>query len=371
MKVTTIVVSFRSLHWMRVAIGSYRKFFPEERLLVVDNNPLPGEETWDSDCETERAWLASHPAVDFVDRRTAEGAWARRSHGAGMDVALSWCRQRGAEVMVHVEPDCLVTGRQWRANLLDAVARGAWMAASERKSYGALHPAPSAWRVDQAWVSFNGQSIVRDMRHPRFRKLVDLRILRAELRRQGAPRGWLGYWDTAQRAWFQAAVRDRAAQVAAPGFKHYWQGSTQKRLPVPALAAQFPEIASYIQRPLPGLRPRRVDSCPYRQDRHRRRRDVADCGLLRQLGGVQSAADLQVKREACQACCRSFQPSPTRFNTVVASLLYDLTSTVLRRGGVPGCSVARARNLRSWAKQNLDWNADKNLTADLPIPGVD
>jgi hypothetical protein len=190
-KAITAIVAFRSLHWMRVGLGSYLQAFPDERVLVVDNNYLPGERGWDRDCDTERAWLAGHPSVDLVDRHTPWGVKGNHSHGAGIEAALGWCRRRGADVLLHIEPDCLISGRVWRDNLLDAINRGAWMAASRRLAYGALHPTPSAWRLDQAWDNFDGHWMVpADLCRPRFAELVDLVVLQAEIRNWAPPTGW-------------------------------------------------------------------------------------------------------------------------------------------------------------------------------------
>src|SRR5262245_6434812 len=111
MRVIPVLVAYHTADWIRVAVESYLHHVPGDRLLVVDNNPRRGEPGWRRECERERQWLASHPRVDLV--RNAVGYSAEvnaRSHGVGMNEALRLCRERGADVMIHLEPDCLVSG---------------------------------------------------------------------------------------------------------------------------------------------------------------------------------------------------------------------------------------------------------------------
>src|SRR5262245_21314623 len=232
MRAVPALVSYHSVHWIRGAVESYAEQFPEDHLLVVANNPRRGERGWRPDCERERRWLAAHPFVELIDGPPVpSGPWSNRIHGAGVDVALEWCRARGADVLVHLEPDCLVTGRQWRDNLLGALAEGAWMAGSFRQPHGPTHPTPSAWLVSEVQASFRArQWRGGDEGHPRFRELVDLEVLWASYAPLGLLPRWGKYWDTGEKAWFEVAVRDRAALVETPGFRHYWFGTTHRLL---------------------------------------------------------------------------------------------------------------------------------------------
>src|SRR5262245_65863364 len=109
MEVVPVLVAYHSADWIRVAVESYLEHFPNDRLLVVDNNPRRGEAGWMPACARERAWLAAHPGVVLVDNPAPpDGVLRNRTHGAGMDVALAWCQSAGSRVMVHFEPDCLV-----------------------------------------------------------------------------------------------------------------------------------------------------------------------------------------------------------------------------------------------------------------------
>jgi hypothetical protein len=354
MEVVPVLVSYHTRHWIRVAVGSYLEQFPDERLLVVDNNPKRGETGWTSSCEAEQRWLACHPQVELLDNPTPDQDWGTRSHGGGVDLALAACRARGAEVLLLLEPDCLVSGRAWRDNLLAALAAGAWMAGCSPRAYGPIHPVPTAWRVAEVRASFKAsQPRAPDEEHPRYRELVHPEILEAEYRPIGIWDWWSRHWDTGEKAWFEAAVHDRAVAVPGPGFRHYWHGSYARRLAAAGLVARFPELRPYLEKG-PTYGPARpVEGCPYRHGA-RAEGEVADCRLLGELGGVREEGWCAVGRDACAACSASWPPAPGELNPVVASLLYSLAGQVVRRGGLSGCDPARAAALLQRAEADLE-----------------
>jgi hypothetical protein len=99
-----------------------------------------------------------------------------------------------------------------------------------------------------------------------------------------------------------------------------------------------------------GREPRRVEDCPHRSGPD----PGAECGLLRQIAGVA----VPVARDACEACCRAFPPSPDELNPVVASLLYDVSSRIIARGGVAGCDRPRAEELNRFAALSVPTEED-------------
>lgn len=367
MKAVSMLVAFHTVDWIRVAVTSYLEAFPEDRLLVVDNNPRPGEPGWRIECDRERLWLAAHPAVDLVENRARPDLQdGRRTHGSGIDAALAWCRKRGVDVLVHFEPDCLITGRQWRQNLLDAIAQGAWMAGTHRKVYGVIHPTASAWRVDKVQASFRPTPRAADVRNTRFGELVDLEPLRTETEPKGAWFWCERNWDTAEKAWFEAALEGRTALVGEEGFHHYWLGSTDRRKPQEELVAQFPELAEWFASAPVDAAPRRVEDCAYRSRvQQRNGSEVATCGLLRELTGVHEEQACAVEREVCEACVASIAPSPGHINPVVASHMFDMCESIIESGGVPGCDSANALRLQEWAERNL---ALELPAAEAPVP---
>ncbi|MEM7387593.1 MAG: hypothetical protein AAF514_21880 [Verrucomicrobiota bacterium] len=78
-------------------------------------------------------------------------------------------------------------------------------------------------------------------------------------------------------------------------------------------------------------------------------------------------ADLsEVSESQCLECCKHFEPTETELNPFFASLLFGVSRTIEEKGGVPGCSVERAKDLREFATKNL---ATINLLGGNKRPG--
>ena len=356
MKVVPALVAYFTADWIRVAITSYLHHFPDDRVLVIDNNPSRGEVGWLPLCERERYWLQSHPRVDFLANPflpSPDDGYA--PHGLGIDAGLAWCRDHDADVLLHIEPDCVIEGRSWRENLLGAISAGAWMAGSTRKVYGPIHPTPSAWRVDQVHGSFAARERTQDESHPRFHELFQLAVLKEVCRHPGEWSWFERFWDTGEKPWFAAAVEGRTALVDTPDFRHYWHGSTTNRLDECALTERYPELAPWFRKA--ALRPiRRVEDCPFRKDLGEAEgKETARCDLLRHWIGTElMSVPCTVRRDACEACCASWPPSHSELNPVIASLLVTLCDQVMAAGAVNGSVAEKTVAVRDRAVENLD-----------------
>jgi hypothetical protein len=212
MRVQVFTVSHFTRVWIKLVVRSFQKFFPAETLLVIDNNPDNGNPK----CEQERLWLRQQAGVCVIPNN------GRRTHGGGIEKALEWGRCHDMDVMIHIEPDCLISGSIWRQSLIKGIERGAWYVGSHKKQYGPIHPAPCALATAPSWGTFDAVRKTQDeVRHPRFLELYKVEALK------NAP--WhLTHWDTAQRNWFFAAVNDRALLVEAPDFSHLWKSSMRE-----------------------------------------------------------------------------------------------------------------------------------------------
>lgn len=223
---------------MPIAIRSFREQFPDCELIVVDNNPTENSPNWTARCRQEQLWIRTEPGLIVVENPTMD-----RSAGRGIDLALEVCRNHGHDVMIHIEPDCLVSGKTWLKNLLVPMESGAWMSGSLRRFYGPIHPTPSAWKCDINWSSFAHAPRGDDIRHPRFAELFQLTQL-VEWSRDHEPdatQWWSEYWDCAQRNWFLAARSEKAVLVEpTDDFEHFWYGSM--RSPDPG----DPRFAKYL-----------------------------------------------------------------------------------------------------------------------------
>jgi hypothetical protein len=61
----------------------------------------------------------------------------------------------------------------------------------------------------------------------------------------------------------------------------------------------------------------------------------------------------QVGRDACIACCDSFEPTTDDLNPIIASLLYAVAEGVIAEGGIEACDVAHAKKLLRKAERSL------------------
>ena len=354
LRLVPALVAYHTADWIQAAVASYLEHFPEDRILVIDNNPRRGEPGWDPDCERERYWLRAHPRVDHVVNTLMPcGSNGERMHGLGVDLAVQWCRDRGDDVLLHFEPDCVIEGRRWRENLLRAIECGSWMAGAHRKAYGTIHPTPSAWRIDRLRTTFSGWERAADSRHPRYAELIDIEGLRAEVEPLGCWPWWERFWDTGEKAWFEAAVQNAASLVDAPDFRHFWKGSGARALGRGGLLARHPELERWFRAADAQVPPRQVEDCPYRAPTRADDSDRAGCGLLAQWFGPDGPSLCEVERAACEACSASFPPSVYEWNPAVASLMVRACEQILERGGTASCPIPRARELLARAEQDV------------------
>lgn len=101
-----------------------------------------------------------------------------------------------------------------------------------------------------------------------------------------------------------------------------------------------------------------VETCRHRHEV--KTTDLAQCELLREISGVVDGKLCQISRDACAACCESFPPTTARWNSVIASLVYDLSNRVSDNAGVDGCSINEAQRLRATAVEILQIEPSAN-----------
>ncbi|HWB11888.1 MAG TPA: hypothetical protein VG826_21840 [Pirellulales bacterium] len=112
---------------------------------------------------------------------------------------------------------------------------------------------------------------------------------------------------------------------------------------------------------------RQIEECPFRRPLPGETAQ-ARCDLLANILGVEEETLCRVGRDACQACCRSFPPAAEEMNPVLASMVYERSTRILRRGGVPGCDLRRAEELLLRAHEDIPSEED---CSDVSPGGVD
>src|SRR4030095_11562616 len=97
---------------------------------------------WEACVAEERQWLQQQSWLIVIDNPLIGGVpeGPPFSHGSALDHARSWCVTNNIDTMVIFEPDCVVRGRAWFEDLVNAVAGGAWMAGILKTPFGPLKP---------------------------------------------------------------------------------------------------------------------------------------------------------------------------------------------------------------------------------------
>ncbi len=97
-----------------------------------------------------------------------------------------------------------------------------------------------------------------------------------------------------------------------------------------------------------------VNCCHRRaQDDEHSPNSPAICQRVLDIAGLQEPHWGQVKPDACLACGGETAASPQFFNSVLASLLYEVTRNIEQLGGIPACDLARAKSLKQYAEAGL------------------
>lgn len=223
--------------WPKVTVPRFRRYFPDETLIIVDQNDKPNRREFANETVLTNNTGASPYGPETL---TSLEKWTYaahvengRTHGDGMDLAAKWCKENGYDVVIFWEPDCVIRGREWAENLLAPIEQGrAWMTGTF-KWFGIIHPCPSAWRLDKVNHSFRRCSKMQDVQHPRYRELIDTGKLVQEIREFGnwmpEHMNWflLYNWDAAGKNWFECAVQDKAVNVGKQESIHHFWGSSQ------------------------------------------------------------------------------------------------------------------------------------------------
>jgi hypothetical protein len=257
-----VVIDYQSITWLPIALNSFFEHFSAPaNLVIVDNNPDVNHEL--------DAYADNYGAIIIRDLREALPTDSfcidgRRSHGAAMDYAAEWLRAHNYEYMLHIEPDCFISGVAWWHELNSAINNNCAMSAIYAKPYGPLHPTPSLWRLKDISGSFRAQYRGADQQHPRYNELYNsnfVQNLEPGIREIIGGVNWYDIWvnpttciwDTAQKNWFDLAVIGRCAHTGSKRlddavavlnsdtqFFHAWAGA-QKSSDINL----WPEFAAY------------------------------------------------------------------------------------------------------------------------------
>lgn len=227
MNIVAVVVPYFTYRWSRIFLRTFRMHFPDMPLLVIDNNPIPGETLirrrrhdhstkYFSICGLEKELYLRDPMVTHV-RNPFPASPTTKTHGHGMDLAVDWCRRHHVEMFLHLEPDSIVTGRKWYDNMITAVKAGAWIAMSSKTNYGAYIPTPGLFVTEHIRHSFGWVAKDGDLYHPAYKRLVDFSQFNVREYQHSLMRNW----DEGEKIWFEAARLQKFTHTENPDYFHF------------------------------------------------------------------------------------------------------------------------------------------------------
>jgi len=213
MKTAFLMVTYnknRKWDWTRLCVTSLRECF-DEPLIVVDHN-----------YNAEEALFLRNKATLIKGNRPWEDTI---NHGTGLDQGIEWCKENNIDVVVLIEPDCTIHGRNDYNNLISAIEEGNWMASTFRYPYGALHPCISAWKVSEIKHSFQCCPKQEDCYHPKYNEVINVKSLVKTICSKNLPEFYFLYWwDTGIKNWFECAINNKSKFVSNSDTVHYWGG---------------------------------------------------------------------------------------------------------------------------------------------------
>lgn len=233
MKIKFFTVAFKSQGWIQNAYKCFFETFPEENLLVINNNPAKDtlgpcgydidarHKTWESKCDEETEWLEEQENITILyplDNTDVQ------SHGKGIDRARDWCLENGYDYFCMFEPDCEWHDTNWFESLKNGILKNDnWVAGIASLNSGNLMCAISLWKLEPTKdISFEILPKEEDRQHPLYKEKIKEGKVGTNPQQIEF---FNSHWDTCLKAWFHCLKNEKVAMVDAPGMHHYWNGT--------------------------------------------------------------------------------------------------------------------------------------------------
>jgi len=172
MKLAIIMAIHYTHGWTQRFLQSYMKHIDQD-LIVFDNNPVAeqyikktrgnrGEsESWNQMCQEESAYVRNLERTTVIDvPRPTESTYELPTHGDVLDFAFQWCKNEKYESILHIEPDCHVTGHNWLNQMIEAINDN-WAVGKgiiHRNGPFVIPLCPTLWRIQETLdlgITFN------------------------------------------------------------------------------------------------------------------------------------------------------------------------------------------------------------------------
>lgn len=227
MKTAIVMVVYNQMKnwdWTKFSISNLRKYLPKEKIVVIDHNNI----------KEERDFLLSQQVT--IIENTGE-----KSHGAGLDLGVEWCRVNKFDAMVAIEPDCKITDRKWYDKITNEVDGGYYLAGVHRLDFGPIHPCGTCWSIDKIRFSFKPCLKSTELNDKEYlflfneKKYYDFLnyigdnhpyVEEENSFRDGCLFSyWVHRWDCGLRNWYDMASQGKERVVEVNDFLHYFCGS--------------------------------------------------------------------------------------------------------------------------------------------------
>ena len=217
----TLYNANKEYEWTKMWAGQLREFLPDETIIAIDHNHTK-----------EEIKICEESGITVLPRKTNHSF--SRAHGAAFDSAAEWCRENNIDVMVHIEPDVAIYGREWFDNLMNGIEEGFWVSGIFRRAYAdVLHGCVSAWSLKHCEHSFKDCRKGKDV-HQKFYQSTVNEIQMANTYKKLTYMRWNLYnWDVGDKNWFEAAKLGKYTKVLGPDCSHKHIGSFRGPFEVP------------------------------------------------------------------------------------------------------------------------------------------
>ena len=153
--IAVLSVAFYSEQFSRAFIGSFRKHYPEQLLVVVDNNMIETEDKEITEMgRRESRYLEQRNNGDFKFA-LIQNESKNRSHGIGLDVGMKALYSMGIEVAITVDIDSVFLKPGLINKCLELYGRGYMIGGRQHyphkeRAYSYVHPSLAMYDVFMA-----------------------------------------------------------------------------------------------------------------------------------------------------------------------------------------------------------------------------
>jgi len=242
---TFVVIAFHTNKWLQHLVEDLWDTFPTKSILLVNNNPRPGEQlfynlpktiqqrqsktTQQKSTVSKKVTIKDYTKEMFLHDITEENKWIKENanrfikvlepqtrdltHGAGIDLARKWCIDNNISTMTHIEPDCFFRNENWYHEHIDAIKHGYWMVSSFKVGHKSGLDTKLPLGIYACTILIK-PTISKSFVFQHRDHYSDPKIIGPGYRFNSA-------WDTGHAIWYHCAARNKALFIPNKNIWHY------------------------------------------------------------------------------------------------------------------------------------------------------